>query len=42
MPTLHITNLRFKRLMRHPPPKLLHELQRRARKRARARERRGL
>ena len=42
MPTLHITNLRRKRHLQHPTPKLLRELQRRAKKRARALQRRGL
>jgi hypothetical protein len=42
MPTLHITNLRFKRRLRHPTPKLLQELRQRALKRAKARKRRGL
>jgi hypothetical protein len=42
MPTLHITNLRYKRRLRRPTPKLLHELRQSARKRAKARERRGL
>lgn len=42
MPTLHTANRRRQRRMRQSPPKLLRELQQRAKKRARARELRGL
>ena len=42
MPTLHITNIRYKRRLLRRDPKLLSELRKRAGKRARARERRGL
>jgi hypothetical protein len=42
MPSLHTTNLRWKRHLLHPSPKLLKELWRRAKKRARARLLRGL
>lgn len=42
MTSRHTTNLRFKRRLRHPTPKLLRELWLRAKKRAKARKRRGL
>ncbi|HYZ63927.1 MAG TPA: hypothetical protein VE650_15880 [Acetobacteraceae bacterium] len=42
MPTLHTANRRYKRRLLRPDPKTLHELRQRAKKRARARARRGL